>query len=196
MLNTFIPLTHLQRCGGWPEWFYYRIVVTFRAVNRGKYHQTILFDFKKVPKLVRHVLVEVGDFEDEPADLAIERNGCESTSPPAPLPISLPPVQSPVLDSVTGEPVHIADIEDCDLQHHEVMGMNRWNYSVVMGKFNKLWKRLMSYGKDIYVGKPCTYLYWIALLRLRQVKAILISLCFFIIQKKYSNEKCTIDNWN
>ncbi len=138
MLNTFIPLNYLQRLGGWPEWFYYRIVVTFRAVTRGKYQQTILFDFKKVPKLVRHVLVEVGDFEDEPEPAGgIERLGSETGSPPAPAIIMPSPVavqvQSPVLDSVTGEPVHIPEIEDCDLQNQEVAGMNRWNYSVIMG---------------------------------------------------------------
>ena len=42
--NTFVPANIFQeKLGGWPEWFYYKVEVTFRALMFGSYRQTIMF---------------------------------------------------------------------------------------------------------------------------------------------------------
>jgi len=64
VLNTFIPPSLFLRFNsGWPEMCYYKVDVTFESRDAfpepGLYRQSIVFDFKRDPKLVRHICVEV-----------------------------------------------------------------------------------------------------------------------------------------
>ncbi|CAL8121816.1 unnamed protein product [Orchesella dallaii] len=64
VLNTFIqPSLFLRFNYGWPEMCYYKVDVTFESRDAlpvpGLYRQTLVFDFKKDPKLVRHICIEV-----------------------------------------------------------------------------------------------------------------------------------------
>lgn len=58
MLNTFVPFDRLQKYGGWPTSFCYKIDVRFKSFKSGSFQQALVFDFKKDPKIVRHISAE------------------------------------------------------------------------------------------------------------------------------------------
>lgn len=64
VLNTFIqPALFLRFNSGWPEMCYYKVDVTFESRDPFPepklYRQSIVFDFKKDPKVVKHISVEI-----------------------------------------------------------------------------------------------------------------------------------------
>lgn len=85
VLNTFIqPSLFLRFNAGWPDTCYYKVDIVFDSrgpfLEPGLYRQSIVFDFKKDPKVVKHISVEILP-KIEPIGNHLENNPLPVKSP-------------------------------------------------------------------------------------------------------------------